>query len=116
MISSARRRLVSRKVATPGGTDSAIERMRRSGIGPGPLGIADTSPTALAPWAIASRASSTLCMQQTLNLTEDTSLLELPFPRASIIGSPAALDQSKKAPVSSTGTELSIRPLQSIRT
>jgi hypothetical protein len=35
---------------------------------PKPLGMADTSPTAEAPWAIARRASSTLCMQQILIL------------------------------------------------
>ena len=36
-----------------------------SAIGPGPLGIADTSPMADAPAAIASRASSRSAMQQT---------------------------------------------------
>src|SRR5262245_37713399 len=38
--------------------------MRASGIGPGPLGIAETSPSASAPCSIASSASSTEAMQQ----------------------------------------------------
>src|SRR5688500_6145390 len=59
-------RQVNRNVAMPGGTLAAISAMSGSGITPGPLGISDTRPIADAPCAIASRASSTLAMQQTL--------------------------------------------------
>ena len=54
------------QLAIAGGRLSAIARMRSSSMMPGPLGIAEASPTALAPYAIARRASSTLLMQQTL--------------------------------------------------
>src|SRR5215470_3680339 len=57
---------VNRKELTPGGIVSAISAISSSGIGPGPLGIADTSPTADAPCSIAIQASSILAMQQTL--------------------------------------------------
>src|SRR5450759_3340547 len=68
MIGSAVVSQVSRKVATPGGTVSAISRMRDSGMGPGPLGIRDTRPRADAPIRTASAASSSDAMQQTLTL------------------------------------------------
>jgi hypothetical protein len=64
MIEAASVRLVSRKVAIGGGTVAAIVAIKASSIGPGPLGIAETSPTADAPHSIASLASSTLAMQQ----------------------------------------------------
>ena len=54
------------QLAIAGGRLSAIARIRSSSMMPGPLGIAETSPTALAPYAIARRASSTLLVQQTL--------------------------------------------------
>ena len=49
-----------------GGTLCAISTMTSSGMGPGPLGMAPTSPRALAPRRIANRASSRFMMQQTL--------------------------------------------------
>ena len=55
---------VSRNVPIGGGTLAAISAISSSGIGPGPLGIADTKPIAEAPYRIASFASSTLAMQQ----------------------------------------------------
>jgi len=55
---------VSRKLATGGGTEAAIRAISSSAIGPGPEGIFATSPTASAPAATASRASSTEAMQQ----------------------------------------------------
>jgi len=55
---------VSRNVATPEGTLNAILRIVFSGITPGPLGMADTRPTALAPYFIARRASLMVLMQQ----------------------------------------------------
>lgn len=55
---------VSRNELTPGGIVAAISAIKVSGIGPGPLGIADTRPTADAPCSIASHASSMLAMQQ----------------------------------------------------
>jgi len=55
---------VNRNVATAGGTLSAISRINDSGIGPGPLGIRDTSPIADAPWRTASAASAREEMQQ----------------------------------------------------
>ena len=55
---------VSRNELTPGGTVAAISAISVSGIGPGPLGIADTSPIADAPCSIAIHASATLAMQQ----------------------------------------------------
>jgi len=58
-------RLVSSTDATPGGITRAICAMRSSAITPGPLGIAETSPSADAPCRIAVHASSTLPMQQT---------------------------------------------------
>ena len=57
---------VSRKVPKAGGAAAAISAIRSSPITPGPLGIADTSPTASAPAATAARASPTLEMQQIL--------------------------------------------------
>ena len=59
MISAACCLQVSRKLATPGGMLAAISAIRASGIGPGPLGIADTNPTAAAPYRSASAASAT---------------------------------------------------------
>jgi len=58
--------LVSRNVATPGGATAAISAIRSSEITPGPLGMAETSPSADAPWRMASQASCTLAMQQIL--------------------------------------------------
>ena len=66
MIVSTSCAQVSRNVAIGGGTLRAICAINSSGIGPGPLGIADTSPTADAPYPIASFASSMLAMQQIL--------------------------------------------------
>src|SRR5688500_18232294 len=57
---------VSRNVPNPGGTVAAISAIMLSLIGPGPLGIRDTSPTASAPAATAIAASLGDCMQQTL--------------------------------------------------
>src|SRR5687768_16438336 len=64
MIASASSWHVSKNELTPGGIVAAISAISSSGIGPGPLGIADTSPTADAPCSMASHASSTLGMQQ----------------------------------------------------
>src|SRR5215510_10253440 len=64
MIDSASCKQVSRNELTPGGTIAAISAIRSSGIGPGPLGIADTKPIADAPASIAIHASSMLAMQQ----------------------------------------------------
>lgn len=64
MIEAASWAQVSRNELTPGGIVAAISAIKVSGIGPGPLGIADTRPTADAPCSIASHASSTLAMQQ----------------------------------------------------
>src|ERR1700752_5276745 len=66
MIDGASCKHVSKNELTPGGTIAAISAMRSSGIGPGPLGIADTNPIALAPASIAIHASSILAMQQIL--------------------------------------------------
>ena len=52
--------LVSRKVETPGGIVLAMVAIVSSGITPGPLGMAETSPIADAPCSIAIHASSTL--------------------------------------------------------
>ena len=52
----------------PGVIAAAILRILSSSMTPKPLGMADTSPRAEAPWAIAWRASSTFCMQQILIL------------------------------------------------
>src|ERR1051325_4277179 len=64
MIDAASCKHVSRNELTPGGILAAISAISSSGIGPGPLGIAETSPTADAPASIAIHASSTLAMQQ----------------------------------------------------
>jgi hypothetical protein len=64
MIESTSCKHVSRNELTPGGIVAAISAIRSSGIGPGPLGIADTSPTADAPASIAIHASSIVAMQQ----------------------------------------------------
>ena len=66
MIASAAVSLVRRNVATGGGTRAAIAAISASSIGPGPLGMVPTSPSASAPCAIASRASSSDWMQQIL--------------------------------------------------
>ena len=63
-MEAASSRHVSRNELTPGGIVAAISAIRVSGIGPGPLGIAETRPTADAPCSIASHASSTLAIQQ----------------------------------------------------
>ena len=65
---SAEVALVSRKVPMGGGTCRAISAMVSSVMTPGPLGIAETSPKADAPLAIAARASSSEAMQQILTL------------------------------------------------
>jgi hypothetical protein len=49
-----------------GGTPRAISAIVPSGITPGPLGIAETKPTAAAPATIAACASQGEAMQQTL--------------------------------------------------
>src|ERR1041385_4234454 len=64
MIEAASCKHVSKNELTPGGIVAAISAINSSGIGPGPLGIADTSPTADAPASIAIHASSTLAIQQ----------------------------------------------------
>src|SRR6185312_343062 len=66
MIASASLRQVSRNVAIGGGAAAAISAIASSPIVPGPLGIAETSPSASAPQRIASCASATLLMQQIL--------------------------------------------------
>src|SRR5690349_174489 len=64
MIDVASCKHVSKNELTPGGIVAAISAINSSGIGPGPLGIADTNPTADAPCSIASHASATLAIQQ----------------------------------------------------
>ena len=49
----------------PGGTSAAISAALSLEIGPGPLGMGDTRPTADAPASIAIHTSSMLFMQQT---------------------------------------------------
>jgi hypothetical protein len=56
---------VSRKASIPGGTCAAISAARSFDIGPGPLGIGETSPIAEAPASIAIHTSSIDFMQQT---------------------------------------------------
>jgi hypothetical protein len=68
MIESTSCKQVNRNELTPGGTIAAISAIRSSGIGPGPLGIADTSPMAEAPASIAIHASSMLAIQQIFTL------------------------------------------------
>src|ERR1043165_5957944 len=65
-ISSASWLQVRRNVAMGGGTAAAISAMRSHGITPGPLGIAETRPSADAPASMARRASSMEAMQQIL--------------------------------------------------
>ena len=64
MMESESLLLVRRNVAIPGGTPATISAIPSSGIGPGPLGMADTRPSAEAPCSIARRASSGFWMQQ----------------------------------------------------
>jgi hypothetical protein len=64
MMASASCKHVSRNELTAGGIVAAISAIKLSGIGPGPLGIADTSPIADAPASIAIHASSMLAIQQ----------------------------------------------------
>src|SRR5689334_23764665 len=64
MIDVASCKHVSKNELTPGGMVAAISAINSSGIGPGPLGIADTSPIADAPASIAIHASATLAIQQ----------------------------------------------------
>src|SRR5205814_7904934 len=68
MIGSAFVSQVRRNVPIVGGTVSAISRMRASGMGPGPLGMRETSSIADAPNRTASSASRTDATQQTLIL------------------------------------------------
>jgi hypothetical protein len=56
---------VSRNASIPGGTSAAISAALSFEIGPGPLGIGDTRPTADAPASIAIQTSSIDFMQQT---------------------------------------------------
>src|SRR5207247_1195447 len=60
---------VSKKEAMCGGIVFAISAMSSSAIGPGPLGILATRPTALAPAEIAIFASTMEAMQQILTRT-----------------------------------------------
>jgi hypothetical protein len=64
MIASESCKQVSRNELIPGGTVAAISAINSSGIGPGPLGIAETNPIADAPASIAIHASAMLAMQQ----------------------------------------------------
>jgi hypothetical protein len=64
MISAESVRLVRRKVATGGGTVTAISVMRTSEMTPAPLGISETRPSADAPRRTARHASSIELMQQ----------------------------------------------------
>src|SRR6266436_3438957 len=57
---------VSRKVPIAGGMCRAMSAIASSEITPGPLGMAETSPTAEAPQEIAARASASEAMQQIL--------------------------------------------------
>lgn len=66
MMEAASGLLVSRKVATPGGTVVAISVMVSSAMTPGPLGMAETNPNAEVPYRTAMAASATLLMQQIL--------------------------------------------------
>jgi hypothetical protein len=68
MITSGECSPVSRKVETGGGTLAAIRRIVSSEMTPGPLGMAETSPKAEAPQAMANRASASDLMQQILIL------------------------------------------------
>src|SRR5438477_3926714 len=65
MIESISCLLVRRNVAMGGGTVAAISAICSSLMTPGPLGMAETNPSADAPAAMAMRASSTELMQQT---------------------------------------------------
>ena len=56
---------MSRKASIPGGTSAAISAARSFEIGPGPLGIGETSPIADAPASTAIHTSSIDLMQQT---------------------------------------------------
>jgi hypothetical protein len=55
-------------VATGGGTERAMRHMSSSAIGPGPLGMAATSPRADAPKEMANWASASEAMQQIFTL------------------------------------------------
>ena len=68
---------VRRNDVTDGGVALAILAIRCSGIGPGPLGISETSPMADAPCLMASHASSMLAMQQIFTLGFKTDLIIL---------------------------------------
>src|SRR5271169_2310788 len=59
-------REVSKNVATGGGTRAAMSAISSSEITPGPLGIAETRPSAAAPCSMARTASSPLEIQQIL--------------------------------------------------
>jgi hypothetical protein len=64
MIAPESCKQVSRNELIAGGTVAAISAIKASGIGPGPLGIAETKPIADAPASIAIHASAMLAMQQ----------------------------------------------------
>jgi hypothetical protein len=64
---------VNRKEATGGGIIFAIDSISSSAIGPGPLGILATSPTASAPCRIAIFASAIEAIQHILILVRITS-------------------------------------------
>ena len=62
IIAWASVKLVSKKLATPGGIQGASLAIRGSGMGPKPLGIAEVSPIAEAPCRTARPTSSMDCM------------------------------------------------------
>jgi len=68
MMASTSCSQVSKKDAIGGGILHAISAICSSDITPGPLGILDTSPSAAAPYWIASCASGRLAMQQIFTL------------------------------------------------
>ena len=72
-------RLSAIERCTPGGTVAAISKIASSDMTPGPLGIAETRPSALAPARTASRASATLATQQILTLGVVVASMRPPF-------------------------------------
>lgn len=68
MIASALVSQLSRNVSTESATAATISAINSSSIGPGPLGMRDTSPIADAPSSMAVLASSTLAIQQIFTL------------------------------------------------
>jgi hypothetical protein len=79
MIDSASGLLVRRTVVMPGGTARAISVIFSSLIGPGPLGIAETSPMAEAPYRIAIAASSDDAIQQIFTRGRAAGFMSLPL-------------------------------------